>query len=86
MFGRLTYKDSENLSRSISVCDRDSLKITDKLESEYKRLSLSGASSGAIYVVAVIDGESETVINRKHIQGYGWVDYDSFAYRQLECV
>lgn len=81
MFGRLTYKDSENLSRSISVCDRDSLKITDTLEREFKRLSLSGATSGAIYVVAIIDGESETVINRKHVEGFGWVDYDSFVYR-----
>ena len=89
MFGTLEYTDLQNgFTTNYSVGGRDSLKITDELEYEYRRLCGCGQiSDGAtIRVVAIIDGEPETVIRRKHFGGHGWVDYNSHLYRQLECV
>ena len=86
MFGRLVYGLEDGSTRAVSFCERDSLRITDHLEKEYQQSRIyNGALDGAtMTVTAIIDGEFQVVINRKHFKDVGWVDANSHLYRQLE--
>ena len=86
MFGRLVYELEDGSTRAVSYCERDTLRITDYLEKEYRESCIyNGALDGAtMTITAIIDGESQVVISRKHFKNVGWVDVNSHLYRQLE--